>query len=366
MLMDTTPETKPNILETAWKLHTQFGEASGKRKKIQNWLRLTMASIGILATFFAILSSIYPEPEPAWRMWTIKITLILLPILASILASFSNRFFPGGDWLILRAGAELVLREIYQYRTIYQGKEAKRRVWLEGRLREIHLQVFNGLNGVMVLEPYTGKVPSGSRADSGFEDLTFEEYYKYRVKDQLDWHTKKVQGFQKERIILQILILFVGGLGAFLGAIGGSFGLWVALVTAFSTALVGWQEIRNLDMTVRNYSKVILDLTAISTHWSNLDSDRDRSKKAFDKVVLATETLLWSQSMEYIKSMQEVVAPVKKDDKSDSDNGNDGQDGDEDSQSSWGKDSSVNTALASDLITSLITPDAPKKDQSDS
>lgn len=317
--METATETKPSILEAAWRLYAQFDAAAKKRQKAKNDLHISVALISILATLFAISSSIYPADFPAIGATLINIVLIILPILASTLAAFASKFFPGGDWLILRAGAELIQKEIFQYRTILQKKKRLRRSWLENRLRDIYLQVYNGLNGELILEPFTKTLPPGydksdTRADPGFADLSFEEYYEYRIKDQLDWHVRRVQRLQRDRVRMQIWILFAGGLGAFLAAMGDPFSIWVALTTALTTALIGVQEIRNYDKTVRNYSRVILELSTISNHWHNLEvtETRDeRTKKEFYKMVQATETVLWNQFVEYIKSMQEVLATTQ-------------------------------------------------------
>lgn len=324
--METTPQTssptlvetqqpKLSILEVAWNRFAQYNHASNARKRSQFSLRRWVAIIGVLATLVAIISSLYPEPDPVWRAWTIKITLILLPILSSVLAAFANKFTRGTDWLVLRAGAEQVLKEIYQYRTILQKTDKRRRTWLEKRLREIQTQVYTGLNGEMIIEPYKGTLPppysNGTlRKDSGFDDLDAGEYFKYRVSDQLNWHVSRVNSLQRDRVRLQVLILASGALGAFLAALGGVFGLWVALSTSLTTALTGWQELRNLEMTVRNYSKVILDLTGVSDHWNQLDED-ERTKKEFYRMVKETETVLWNQNLEYVKSMQEAFENTK-------------------------------------------------------
>ena len=322
--MDTHPETKPSILEAAWRLYAQFDAAAKKRTNMKDKLYNTVAAVSVLATFFAIFSSVYPVTFPAWGSTVVNIILIILPILASTIAAFANKFFPGGDWLILRAGAELVQKEIFQYRTILQKKKRDRRVWLETRLKEIHLQVYNGLNGELILPEYKGLLPPGydndvRREDPGFNDLSFEEYYKYRIKDQLDWHVRRVQKLQRKRIFMQVLILVAGAVGTFLAALGNSynaFSVWVALATAVTTALIGIQELGNFDKIVRNYSRVILELSNVSNHWHNLEvSERTRSE--FYKVVEATEIVLWNQFVEYIKSMQEVLAAAKTDGSSD-------------------------------------------------
>lgn len=313
--MEETPQTKASILEVAWNRYGQYNSAALRRKDSQQKLRWMVALLSVLATLIAIISSLYPEPEPAWRAILIKVTLISIPIISTTVAAFANKFYRGTDWLVLRAGAEQIMKEIYQYRTILQKTDKKRRSWLENRLREIQLQVYTGLNGEMVLPPYTGKLPppyaSGDpRRDPGFEDLTAEKYYELRLRDQLQWHVGRVNRLQSQRVRMQVLILLSGAVGAFLAAMGGVFGLWVAFATSLTTALVSWQEFRNLDMNVRNYSKVVVNLSAVSDRWNHLDDD-ERTKKEFYRMVKETETVLWNQNLEYVKSMQEAFENSK-------------------------------------------------------
>ncbi len=59
-------------------------------------------------------------------------------------------------------------------------------------------------------------------------------------------------------------------------------------------------------MVVKNYSKVIVELSVIYDHWLNLEQE-ERTDAEFFRMVRSTEDILWAQNMEYIKSMQEAL-----------------------------------------------------------
>jgi len=167
------------------------------------------------------------------------------------------------------------------------------------------------MGGELVLKPYNGAIPSNyypedPSSDPGFEDLTGEDYFKYRVENQLAWHRKEVQEYQVERIKLTVLILAAGGAGAFLAALGGGFSIWVALTASLTAAFLGWQELRNIDLVIKNYSKVVMELSMVYDHWLNLEPE-ERSDAEFYRMVRGTEEVLWAQNMEYIKSQQEAL-----------------------------------------------------------
>jgi hypothetical protein len=305
-----TPRTTP-ILQIAWTRFSELDINSLVRSRSHLVKRRWIAALGVLATLFAILSQMFPvEKEPVLLGWTFRIFLILIPLVASAMAAFTKAFYSSGDWLMMRAGAEEVQKEIYFFRTILQ-KEKDRRTYLENRLVEIQRQLYQSLNGELVLKPYKGPIPSNyypsdPNSDPGFEDLTGEQYFKYRVENQLSWHRKEIQEYQAERIRLQILILAAGVVGAFLAALGGTFTIWVAFTAALTAAFLGWQELRNIDLIVKNYSKVVMELSVVYDHWLNLELE-ERTDSEFYRMVKSTEEVLWAQNMEYIKSQQEAL-----------------------------------------------------------
>jgi hypothetical protein len=310
--MENQPQQVTPILEVAWARFAQLDAASTKRAKSHLNMRRWIAALGVLATLFAILTELYPANFSPLGGVILKLLLIISPIAASILAAFVSKFFSTGDWLVTRAGAEEILKEIYAYRTILQ-KTSTRRAWLEKRLEEIQRSVYSGMNGELILEPYKGALPPAPRfspkypnSDPGFHDLTGNEYFSYRLEDQLSWHTREVNRRQKERTRLQWFILIAGGMGALLAAWGPPIALWVALSAAFTSAFIGWQELRSLDSVVRNYSKVIMELSILFDHWKNLEGE-EQNQTEFYKTVRSTEDILWGQNVEYIKSMQEAL-----------------------------------------------------------
>ncbi len=316
--MESQTETKTPILEVAWRKFAQYDDTSVRRTASFTRLRRSILIFGVLATLLSILTTIYPAEFPPLGSFILKILLVASPIIASVLAAIGNEYYSTGDWLVARAGAEEILRDMYLYRTILKGNP-KRREWLEKRLARVQRSVFRGMNGELVMETFKGNVPPKPRFypeepgnDNGFSDLSGEEYFKYRLENELHWHEKKIIVKQKERFRLQISIYLMGALGAIIAAIatfGDSYSnlaIWVALTASLTGALSVWQQLKNLEQVVRNYSKVIIELGIISDHWKNLTND-ERLQSEVNRMVQGTENILWSRNVEYIKSMQEAL-----------------------------------------------------------
>jgi hypothetical protein len=238
--------------------------------------------------------------------------------MASVFAAFATKFYSNGSWLIYRAGAEEIKKEIYLFRTILP-RDKKRRDYLEKRLGEIQRKVFRNLGGEYAFEGYKGSLPSNydksdPDSDPGFQDLTGDGYVQYRLKHQMDWHNNRINQRKRERRWMTIYILCIGGLGAILAALPGFFAIWVALTASITAALLGWQELRKVDETIKNYSKVVVELSILYNHWQNLEP-KERTAAEFEKMVLGCERVLWTQNREYIRSMQEALreADLEKD-----------------------------------------------------
>jgi hypothetical protein len=310
-----TPKTAP-ILDIAWARVANLDAISKKRSAGHYRTRRWIAVLGVLATLFAVLVEMFFSDGPSLLGWIVKVLFIATPAVASALAAYASKNFSNGDWLITRAAAEEIQKEIYFYRTILQ-KKASRRSYLEKRLEEIQRQIYRGLNGEFSFTNYSGPIPPNyypddPSSDPGFADLNGDEYFKYRLENQLAWHNKEINEYKVERNRLTVLILITGALGTILAAVSATaealsaFSIWVAFTASITAALIGWQELRNIDVIVRNYSKVVLELTVLYDHWINLEPE-ERTTVEFSRMVRGCEDVLWSQNTEYIKSMQEAL-----------------------------------------------------------
>ncbi len=307
--METENQNNTPILEVAWNRFAQLDLAAVERSKSHLRMRKWIATLGVLAALLAILSQRFPTAQYGLIGWILRVFLILTPLIASFLAAIAMKNYSGGDWLIKRAGAEEIRKEIYLYRTLFQ-ETPTRRADLEAKLEKIQRQVYRTLNGELTIEPYNGPLPHNYKrddpeSDPGFDDLTGEQYFQIRLMPQLKWHAKKLKTFQAERTRLQILIGVAGIAGAFLAALDQT-AIWVALAAAFTAAFSGWQQLRNLDAIIRNYSKVRMELEILQNHWLNLEAE-ERTSAQFYKLVKSTEEIMWAQNVEYIKSQQEAL-----------------------------------------------------------
>ena len=302
------------VIELAWKRQAELSKNSMSKRDEYYAMRKWISILGVAAVLFAVLYNNYFETVPEWASWILRILLIAAPIVSSAIAAFGKQFQQGKQYLALRGAAEEIKKEIFLYRTILKN-EPDRHTILTDRLAKIQRTMFQTINGELVLKPYKGQIPpyydpNDPNSDPGITDLTGDEYFTYRVKDQLDWHTGRINERHAQRRNIQIWILSFGGLGAFLAALGDGFAVWVALTAAITAAFVGWEEIRGLDETIANYSRVVLELNIICDRWLTLQND-EKTDEEFFKMVKETEEVMRAQHSKWMKSMQENFAEAE-------------------------------------------------------
>jgi hypothetical protein len=114
-LLDGRPKDD-QTLEHVWNDYRRWDEAAENYQNEFRALQWLAVWLGVIATLVAVLQKGWPIPKeqtPQWWDYPLHLTIIIIPILVSILFAFMNRFRPGTRWLLLRGGAESVKREIF-------------------------------------------------------------------------------------------------------------------------------------------------------------------------------------------------------------------------------------------------------------
>ncbi len=305
------------LLETAWRRYAALDVNAIKLQNQYLRLRKAMAVLGVLAVLLAILVDSYLSVMPPVFGIVLRALLILTPIAISVIAAFGNKFMTGQKYISYRAAAEAILKEIYLYRTANRNLPNREKI-LSERLAAIQRDLFRGVGGELVLEEYTGPVPpyrssDDSDTDDGFRDLDGDEYLALRLEDQLRWHQKKNLQLQRQRKLFQWGILLFSAIGAFFAAWAGSLALWVALTAAMASALVGWEELRGLELRVTNYSQVVLELNILRDWWHTLPPE-ERTAAAAATLARRAENILFDKNLEWANAMRRTLADAESED----------------------------------------------------
>lgn len=247
--------------------------------------------------------------------------LVALPITVSALVALDIRFSPGRRWLLLRAAAEGIKREIYRYRAMppadasVGAAEKALALAVEDITRRLARTEVNAL----AMPPYAGAVPppnAVAEGDDGMSPLGPERYLRLRLRSQCDWYRRKTVAFHAKASWCQVAVIVVGAVGSLLTALSGSFGDgladWVAVTAAVSSALLAFLGYKQFEKTLVGYNQTATDLENLLAWWTALTHDEQADPANVTKLVTHTEKALADEQNSWAQSMTNALEDLRK------------------------------------------------------
>lgn len=350
-----------NVLFQAWGQFAEYDLNANLQQTRFQWLQMSIIVIGILGTALALVNQTYAPKAPdgnilltTWdRWWSIHYLLIAVPILLTILITAANRFKQGNKWLLLRAGAEAIKREIYRYRARagdYSEKGSATAVGtavppldsspgatsttttspspepkpppptpeqvLAQRVEDITRRTMRTEVNVSALKPYDkqkGFPPdmyAAQGGDDGLSVLTPNRYVQVRLGDQLAYYKRRAVKLERQLKFVQWSIFVVGGLGTLLAAINRQ--VWIALTTAVAAALTTFLSYKQTESTLMKYNQAWTDLGNVKAWWTALPPEEQAKSANVTTLVDHTEQVLQSELDGWVQQMQNALAELRK------------------------------------------------------
>lgn len=336
-----------NVLLQAWERFADYDlNAQLQQKRFQN-LQVAILVVGIVATTLAIVNEVWDGNNTRaslkdwWYssagtfgtnrvMWTaVYYILILLPIILTIMITAANRFKQGNKWLLLRAGAEAIKREIYRYRAragdykemffdptaAAQGRPTPEQV-LAQRVEDVTRRVMRTEVNSSSLIPYDkGKgfppyMYAAEGGDDGFGVLAPDRYVEVRLGDQLNYYKRKSVKLERQLKLIQWSIFVLGGLGTLLAAI--KLQVWIAVTTALGAALATYLSYQQTENTLMKYNQASTDLDNVKSWWTALPAEEQAKPETVSTLVDHTEKVLESELDGWVQQMQNALAELRK------------------------------------------------------
>ena len=306
---------KDSTLRLVWERFAMYDENAQRHQSDFRNIQLLILSLGIVATALALTQAQLAKGNAGWWNNVIfQYAIVLMPISISILVAVSSRLKQGNKWVLLRAGAEAIKREIFRYRArskeYSNGKHLPEAV-LAGRVETITRRLMRTDVNISALRAPLGRYPDVHRGaeNDGFSQLSPGRYVTLRLDDQLNYYQSTTVRLDNQLKYLCWLIYGFGGVGTFLAAVGAQ--LWVAMTTslvgAFTTYL-GYQQIEN---TLMKYNQAATDLANIRAWWSALSEEEKEDRGNFSILVENTEKVLESELVGWVHSMEDALAKLK-------------------------------------------------------
>lgn len=288
-----------------------------KRKQIDfKRMQLWILALGVLVTTLSLtqtqlLQSKFIEPELFFDE-LLKYIIILLPITISIFISAANRFKEGNKWILLRAGAETIKREIFRYRVyekFYQDHNSKEFAWKEklaDRISKISDKLQKTELNMTALKPL--KKDKLQKHDHLSGLLGPEDYIKARLEDQLEFYNFKTGILERKLKRLYWLIYIIGGFGTLLAAKGLE--LWVALTITLIGTFTTYLQYQQVENTIMSYNQAATNLSNIKLWWTSLLDEQKKDVKNIQKLVEHTETALQNELSGWVQYMEDALVDL--------------------------------------------------------
>jgi hypothetical protein len=337
--MEVASASKPlnqKLLEDAWRLFCIYDRtAVATQQRFLNF-RIAILVVNIIATVLVVLKAQLDKSSIGWiDVSNIPLSqlvgilgygfyalIIIAPIMVSILLAASVKLDRGMNWVILRASAEILKKEIYCYRILHEVKDADMHLAesiqiVSDRLMKTQVNR-SGLAIDRELEIGSKELLKAIKNSICREDaepfsiLTIEQYLEYRLIDQLSWYRRKTVKLDRQWQLLQWSIYILGGLGTFLAAMRAE--IWIAITSGIATAISSFLDFKQLDSTLICYNQAAANLENLLCWWHALTDQGRANPENIKKLVNSTEKVIQSETSSWVEEMREALSELYKND----------------------------------------------------
>jgi len=323
-------------LKLAYKYYDLYDKNAGRQQKYFKRLQGLILILGVLVTLLALTQAQLLELklfEHAYGdFWNemLKYLIVLLPITIAAITSIANRFKEGNKWILLRAGAEAIKREMFRYR-VYKNnpgiKPPENSTWeekLAEKVNRVKDHIAKTEVNMMHLHKEKQKdkkkkkkkknespPPSENETEIPEEDLMLLEpndYIEYRLENQYSFYLGKTEKLERKLKRLYYLIYIIGGFGTLLAAKGLE--LWVALTTTVAGTLTTYLHYQQVENTLMSYNQAATNLSNIKLWWVALSDEKKKKGNNIRNLVRKTETALQNELSGWVQQMEDVMADI--------------------------------------------------------
>jgi predicted Rossmann-fold nucleotide-binding protein len=299
-------------LRSAWEAFALLDFNADRYQHSFRRLQAAILVLGVLGALVAVGKTFVAPESPLDR--GLYYVVLVIPIVVSVAIAMANRFKPHDKWLLMRAAAEAIKREIFCCRAragIYRhgGQESV----LAQKVEDVTRRVVRTEVSAAALRPYSGPIPPVMYAAAGGDDglalLTPQRYVDLRLNDQLRYYRKTGLRFHRILVGGEAAVLLLGGAGTLLAAIEHS--VWVAVTTAAVTAITTFLGYRQIEASLRTYNQAATDLENVARWWNALDPSAQADPANLDKLVEYGEKVVEAELGGWMKRMQDALANLR-------------------------------------------------------
>lgn len=317
----TPPEYDPfkdPALLSAWRRFLDYDRVSTTQKRTYLRIREWVILLYFLAASGAVLTAILQASGTAseWVLNIMRLLLVIMPLVSIGLNNYANQFASSTSWIEYRVGAETIREKIYLYRLragefavlpslqdrqrklLEMVNEADRRIdRANATLPYMQPLEVEKLPGRSVPERVRLKTDTPYRTpnepyDDGFSPLSVADYLNFRIRNQVDWYTRRIDSDYRAVKLARLFALIIAGTGSVIAALGNGLEGLVAITTAAGVALTMKSDSRMYGATYATYHLTASRLRTELTQWEILTPEQQQDPEIAAELVARMEKIL--------------------------------------------------------------------------
>jgi hypothetical protein len=307
------------VVKLTWSRLASYDVTAGRLRRNSERLEASILLFGIVVTFIALLQNAFEiNGIDGWWNEVFHWTLVVMPVVVSVMIAMSASMAIGKRWVLLRAASESIRRELFAWRTrtgTYRevpGKQVSPHSSVEQlveRVCAIESRLMKSEVGSSTLVD-VGAAPPVALAgahdeDDGVSRLAPDGYVRLRIEHQLGYYRSKVRRLARNLRTLQVVSILAGGAGTILAVTGNE--VWIGLSTAVAAAVVAHIGRSQIDTTLAGYNYAIASLEELRSRWLAVPPD-ERTDEHFEALVQRTETALEREQSSWQRHMSDGLA----------------------------------------------------------
>lgn len=309
---------KDPALLSAWRRFLDYDRVSTNQKRTYLRIREWVILLYFLAASGAVLTAILQasgNTNPI-VLDIMRLLLVIMPLVSIGLNNYANQFASSTAWIEYRVGAETIREKIYLYRLragefaplpslqdrqrklLEMVNEADRRIdRANATLPYMQPLDVEKLPGQSVPERVRRKTDTpftipGERFDDGFSPLTVADYLYLRIRNQIDWYTRRIEGDYNSVKLARLFALVIAGTGSVIAALGNGLEGLVAITTAAGVALTMKSDSRMYGATYATYHLTASRLRNELNRWEILTPEQQQDDEIAAELVARMEKIL--------------------------------------------------------------------------
>ena len=152
------------------------------------------------------------------------------------------------------------------------------------------------------VEKALARGPISPQLDDFYSPLTPEVYLDIRIKQSLAFYKRRIPQYAHDRYIVKAILILLTSAASAISAYGLS--VWALVIASAATAITSWTEFADTSRKVERYTKAVVELENLISHWKSLTEVEKASPVTIYNVVLTGESIISDERVAWLSTAQ--------------------------------------------------------------